>query len=989
MGKKCSLVLLLILTLTGCVKETWLQNNGLSFNCFKVSFEQDNQTKVHLEEGNAVKWDDGDRIFVFSDLQTTPTMFERERDGQFRGGTVTGNRFFAYYPELLSPDTEAPLRITIPSECLGIYRKVDFHMLPMVAQSTDNSLSFKQTCGVIHFSIQSDDGRCECVTFQGNEMETVSGSASLEIDAETPVARFKEDGGNMIWYWQEFTLDGGTDIYVVLPPMTFNKGFTIRYRKRGSEEWFSRSTLKRLTVERGIMYHYVLDKNEDPRATEEDREEERNSLIALYSATGGSDWTFNENWCSDEPVEQWYGVETDIYGFVRRITLFSNNLSGRIPDDIGALSHLETLELFENPDLTGTLPTTIGKLSNLRMLNLNTCNLLGPLPSEIGNLGNLETLHLFFNENLSGSIPPEIGQLANIKSIRLEHCNLSGNLPEGLVNLQNLEWFACGFNPLLSGTVPGAFAHWNYWKEGWGDMVVETGLKWSEETTPTCPVFSVTTLDGTTVTSDIIKDNKLTVLFQWATWCPFTPQFLPLLKSAYHRFKDKGFDVLGWTTEQDESAIRQYISDNGMAWQNFLYSSPDTPPGPGYNHIGAEGAREYPTGSYPAITAFDNEGKLVYTNVTGASQMETFGPFVAQWFDDPEWNWQEGSQAYESTDFSRDGQVHVLQEATVGAGIDLVILGDGYSDRLIADGTYEKVVLEAMEAFFSIEPYKTLRKMFNVKMIDVVSSNEGIWEGANTALSTRWLGDTNVGGNDDKVIEYVSKTIPGERLDDCVSVVLINSNFYAGRSILYIPHAPSGWGSGFSIAYFPANREYLAYLMCHEAGGHCFAKLDDEYVMDSGRIDEETIANLKEGATQFGWHKNIDFTSDPTLVKWSHFLQDSRYRNEDLGVFEGAYYYAKGAYRPSYNSIMNDRDPFYFNAPSREAIWYRAHKLAFGPDWEYSYEDFVAYDAINRASVSAAAAPKTKANYVEQVLPPLASPVEKGRTWKDGLNENR
>ena len=37
-----------------------------------------------------------------------------------------------------------------------------------------------------------------------------------------------------------------------------------------------------------------------------------------------------------------------------------------------------------------------------------------------------------------------------------------------------------------------------------------------------------------------------------------------------------------------------------------------------------------------------------------------------------------------------------------------------------------------------------------------------------------------------------------------------------------------------------------------------------------------------------------------------------------------------------------------FNAPSREAIYYRIHKLAYGDSWVYNFEDFAAYDAINR-----------------------------------------
>lgn len=40
---------------------------------------------------------------------------------------------------------------------------------------------------------------------------------------------------------------------------------------------------------------------------------------------------------------------------------------------------------------------------------------------------------------------------------------------------------------------------------------------------------------------------------------------------------------------------------------------------------------------------------------------------------------------------------------------------------------------------------------------------------------------------------------------------------------------------------------------------------------------------------------------------------------------------------------MNDGNGS-FNAPSREAIYYRIHKLAYGPEWEYDYEEFVKWD---------------------------------------------
>ena len=58
---------------------------------------------------------------------------------------------------------------------------------------------------------------------------------------------------------------------------------------------------------------------------------------------------------------------------------------------------------------------------------------------------------------------------------------------------------------------------------------------------------------------------------------------------------------------------------------------------------------------------------------------------------------------------------------------------------------------------------------------------------------------------------------------------------------------------------------------------------------------------------------------------------------------------------------MND-DTGGYNAPSREAIYYTIHKLAYGSNWEYNYEDFVSYDSISRKPLNI-----TRKNYVQKM----------------------
>lgn len=304
-------------------------------------------------------------------------------------------------------------------------------------------------------------------------------------------------------------------------------------------------------------------------------------------------------------------------------------------------------------------------------------------------------------------------------------------------------------------------------------------------------------------------------------------------------------------------------------------------------------------------------------------------------------------------------------------------MGDAYSDRQIADGTYRSVMENTMEQFFSEEPYKSFRDYFNVYMVNVVSRNEGYEDGNITALSTWFGGGTSVGGDDQTVFNYALNAITPERLDEALIVVMMNRDYYAGTCWMYYPQ-DGNYGNGVSVAYFPTSSDAATFrgLILHEAGGHGFTKLADEYAYESyGQIPSEEITDCQV-LWDFGWYKNIDFTSDPTLVNWAHFISDSRYQYDGLGAFEGGFTYWTGVWRPTENSIMRYNDGG-FNAPSREAIYIRINKLAFGESWEYNYEDFVAYDAVNRRT-SPSATPSSLRRFE-----PTAPPVVVRKTWRE------
>ncbi|WP_419163525.1 leucine-rich repeat domain-containing protein [Candidatus Palauibacter sp.] len=178
---------------------------------------------------------------------------------------------------------------------------------------------------------------------------------------------------------------------------------------------------------------------------------DREILTAFYRATGGDSWENNENWLTDVPLNDWYGVATFRYGRVDWLKMSANGLRGRLPPELGDLSQLRGMVLDQN-DLSGPLPPELGKLTNLVQIYLRSNKLSGPIPPELGKLTELKLLELGWNA-LSGSIPPELGNLSSLRGLTLTSNQLWGPIPPELGNLTSLRQLELGWNA-LSGPIP-------------------------------------------------------------------------------------------------------------------------------------------------------------------------------------------------------------------------------------------------------------------------------------------------------------------------------------------------------------------------------------------------------------------------------------------------------------------------------------------------------------------------------------------------------
>ena len=177
----------------------------------------------------------------------------------------------------------------------------------------------------------------------------------------------------------------------------------------------------------------------------------REALQALYHATDGRNWRRSDNWLTDAPLGEWYGVTADGSGRVVALDMQVNGLTGRIPPELGSLASLTDIFLGGN-ELSGPIPPELGNLASLVQLTLNGNGLTGPIPPELGDLARLRHLQLWGNE-LSGRIPAGLGSLADLRSLYLGNNGLSGPIPPELGSLARLEVLRLERNG-LSGVIP-------------------------------------------------------------------------------------------------------------------------------------------------------------------------------------------------------------------------------------------------------------------------------------------------------------------------------------------------------------------------------------------------------------------------------------------------------------------------------------------------------------------------------------------------------
>ena len=244
--------------------------------------------------------------------------------------------------------------------------------------------------------------------------------------------------------------------------------------------------------------------------------------------------------------------------------------------------------------------------------------------------------------------------------------------------------------------------------------------------------------------------------------------------------------------------------------------------------------------------------------------------------------------------------------------INLVFIGDGYTQSEL-DNKYLNDVNTNVNYLFKsgglIEPFPSYANYFNIYAVSIASSESGADEPTKNVYKSTALDASFAWGFPDHTVDHslffntkladyaVSTAFTGTGIKPDIKVGLVNTDRSGGTGEF------GGWGVS------PGTKPDI---MAHEMG-HSFILLADEY------------SHIGGSPGFFGEPIEVNVTWDKTGAKWSHWMGYDDGILGPIGVFEGAKYKIKGAYRATETSMMKESgQPF--NAIGQEAFLLRLYR---------------------------------------------------------------
>ncbi|XP_027364344.1 polygalacturonase inhibitor-like [Abrus precatorius] len=212
-----------------------------------------------------------------------------------------------------------------------------------------------------------------------------------------------------------------------------------------------------------LLLLFTLLSHTTPSLSERCHPEDKKALLQikeeLNNPTLLSSWKPDADCCH----LSWYGVGCYAdHNRVDSLTIqHSDDIVAQFPPSIGNLPYLESLYISSFPYLTGPIPQSVSKLTNLKFVTITFTNVSGPVPNFWPSSKGLVNLDLSFN-SFSGTLPPSLNKFLNLSWIYFNDNKLTGPIPYsyGFFNDKNPPdlYFS---NNQLSGSLPLSLARLN------------------------------------------------------------------------------------------------------------------------------------------------------------------------------------------------------------------------------------------------------------------------------------------------------------------------------------------------------------------------------------------------------------------------------------------------------------------------------------------------------------------------------------------------
>ena len=275
MRKILSLLFPLALSISGCNLE-YMQDQQLNLQeerIFTASFEQ-NETRTYVENGNLLRWNAGDQISLF-DGNTLNRQYQFDGETGDNSGTFSivnapygsGNDLnanYAIYPYASNIKiTEAGvITVSVPAEQNYAENSFGLGANTMVAVTEnldDTFLKFKNVSGYLKLQLYGDDVTVKSIALTGNSNEKIAGKSSIiPTYNDEPQISMSDDAASSITLSCGkgvkigSTAENATDFWIVIPPTTFEGGFTITITDI-NDETFTKSTSNEIAIERNVI----------------------------------------------------------------------------------------------------------------------------------------------------------------------------------------------------------------------------------------------------------------------------------------------------------------------------------------------------------------------------------------------------------------------------------------------------------------------------------------------------------------------------------------------------------------------------------------------------------------------------------------------------------------------------------------------------------------------------------------------------------------